>query len=143
MRVVEKRRGDRFLCAGLVEVRWTDPSEGPSKTIANLDDVSSGGISLLLERPMAQGTRVEFVQSGQMVSGDVRHCTRTEIGWIVGLRFGPDSQWDPGAHPPEHLLDPDSFPEDAHLSEGQQLSREVQSTISCLVLGEAVRREDG
>ncbi len=141
MRVLEKRRGSRLLCAGLVEVRWDDPSEGPSRAIANLDDVAPGGVSLLLDRPIAQGTRVEFIYSGQMVAGDVRHCTRTEIGWVVGLRFGPDTVWDPVACPPEHLLDPALVPEDAHLSKAKHIAQDVHSTISCLVLGEAVRRK--
>jgi len=138
---VEKRQGDRLLCAGLVEVRWTDALEGECKTIANLDDLSPGGVSLLLDRPLKQGVRLEFTYSGQTVAGDVRHCTRNEICWIVGVWFGPDSQWDPGEYPPEHLLDPHSVPENAQLRVGPPLSREVRSTISCLVLGEAMRRE--
>jgi hypothetical protein len=142
MRDVEKWRGDRLLCAGLVEVRWTDTFEGECRTIANLEDLSPGGVSLLLDRPLRQGARVEFSYSGQTVTGDVRHCTRNDIGWIAGVSFAPDSQWDPVAYPPEHLLDPKAVPEDARLREGPNLSPEVRSTISCLVLGEAMRREE-
>lgn len=64
MESVEKRRGDRVLCAGLVEVRWTEASHGECKAFANLDDLSPGGLSLLLDRPLPQGVRVEFVHSG-------------------------------------------------------------------------------
>jgi hypothetical protein len=142
MRDVEKRRGDRLLCAGLVEVRWTDASGSVCTAFANLDDLSPGGVSLLLDSPLPPCAHVEFSHSGQMVSGDVRHCTHTEIGWIAGVRFGSDSQWDPVACPPEHLLDPESVPEDAGLREGPRLSPEARSTIACLVLGEAVRREE-
>jgi hypothetical protein len=142
MRDVEKRRGDRLLCAGLVEVRWTETSSGECKAIANLDDLSPGGVSLLLDRPLPKGAFVEFTHSGQTVSGDVRHCNRTEIGWIVGVQFGPESQWDPEAYPPEHLLDPDSVPEDVQLRVGPHLSPETRSTIACLVLSQAVRREE-
>jgi hypothetical protein len=142
MRDVEKRRGDRLLCAGLVEVRWTDTSGVVCRTFANLDDLSPGGVSLLLDRPLPVGARVEFLHSGQMVSGDVRHCTYVEIGWVAGIRFDTDSQWDPGAYPPAHLLDPNSVPEDAELREGPSLARETRSTVACLALGEAVRRRE-
>jgi hypothetical protein len=140
MRDVEKRRGGRLLCAGLVEVRWADTSGSVCTAFANLDDLSPGGVSLLLDRPLPPGARVEFTHSGQMVSGDVRHCTHVEIGWIAGIRFGPDSQWDPGNYPPAHLLDPSSVPENARLREGPSLARETRSTVACLALGKAVRR---
>lgn len=142
MRDVEKRRGDRLLCAGLVEVRWTDTCGGPCTAIANLDDLSPGGVSFLLDRPIPQGARVEFIHSGQLVSGDVRHCTPTDIGWIAGVRFGPDSQWDPVTCPPDHLLDPSSIPEGARLHEGLHPLLDIRSTISCLALSEATRREE-
>ncbi len=138
---MEKRRGARLLCAGLVEVRWVDPSDGPTKAVANLDDVSPGGVSLLLDRPVEQGTRVDFLYSGQIVTGDVRHCTSIDIGWVIGVQFGPDSQWDPQALPPEHLLDPTSIPADAYAKDGEHLSQAVGSTIACVVLNKAVQRE--
>jgi hypothetical protein len=75
-----------------------------------------------------------------MVSGDVRHCTQVEIGWIAGIRFDSDSQWDPMACPPAHLLDPNSVREDARLRQGPSLAREMRSTVACLALAEAVRR---
>jgi hypothetical protein len=124
-------------------VRWTDNFKGACKTIANLEDLSPGGVSLLLDRPLRQGTRVEFSYSGQTVTGNVCHCTCNDIGWMAGVRFAPDSQWDPMAYPPEHLLDPKAMPEDARLREGPHLSLEVRGTISCLVLSDAVRREEG
>ena len=139
---LERRQVDRLLCAGLVEVRWTDVSEGECKAIANLDDLSPGGVSLLLDRPLRQGVHVEFSYSGQTVSGNVRHCSRNEIGWMAGVLFAPDSEWDPVANPPEHLLDPKAVPEDARLREGPVLPLEVRGTISCLVLGDAVQREE-
>ena len=129
-----------MLCAGLVEARWTDTSGVVCTAFANLDDLSPGGVSLLLDRPLPLGALVEFTHSGQMVSGDVRHCTHVEIGWIAGIRFDSDSQWDPGAYAPAHLLDPNSVPEDAELREGASLAREIRNTIACLALGEAVRR---
>jgi len=140
MRDVEKRRGDRLLCAGLVQVKWADTSGGDCTAFANLDDLSPGGVSLQLDRQLPVGARVEFTHSGQMVSGDVRHCTHVEIGWIAGIRFDPDSHWDPEAYPPAHLLDPNSVPKDARLREGPSLARETRSTVACLALDAAVRR---
>jgi hypothetical protein len=142
MRDVEKRRGDRLLCAGLVEVRWAESSAGLCKAFANLDDLSPKGVSLMLDRPVKQGTFVEFLHSGQMVRGDVRHCTQTDIGWIAGVHFGPDSQWDPGIFPPEHLLDPDRVSENIQSRAEPPLAPEIKNTISCLVLSQAVREGD-
>lgn len=141
MRVPEKRRRDRLLCAGLVEVRWADAEGKACSMVANLDDVSPGGASLLLDCPVPQGTLVEFPLSGQTVNGRVRYCNAVDIGWIVGVEFGPDSHWDPSVCPPDHLLDPKSIPEGAQLREGDRLSSAVRNTISCLVLGDAVQRE--
>jgi hypothetical protein len=140
MRDVEKRREDRLLCAGLVEVRWTDTSGSACTAFANLDDLSPSGVSLLFDRPLLTGTYVEFTDSEQMVSGDVRHCTQAETGWIAGIRFDPASQWDPGTCPPVHLLDPNSGPGDARLRDGPSLARETRNTVACLALGEALRR---
>jgi hypothetical protein len=141
MQVSEKRRDDRLLCAGLVEVHWADADGRASATIANLDDLSSGGVSLLLECPLALGAQVEFSVAGLSVSGEVRYCNPAELGWIAGVEFGPESQWDPAVCPPEHLLDPKSIPENARLGKGALLPQRVRSPISCLVLGDAVRRE--
>jgi hypothetical protein len=140
MQAPEKRRDDRQLCAGLVELHWTRV-DGPAVTIGNLDDLSPGGVSLLLECPLPQGTQVRFAYSGQSVSGEVRHCTPTELGWIAGVQFGPDSQWNPKAYPPEHLLDPKSIPKNARMRKGVLFAKKVRSPLSCLALGEAVHRE--
>ncbi len=138
MRVPEKRRDNRLLCAGLIELRWTGTDGVSLAAIANLDDVSPGGVSLLLDRRLPSGTLVEFTYNGQKVSGAVRYCNPAEHGWIAGVQFGPDSKWDPAVSPPEHLLDPKSIPENARLGEGARLARKVRSPISLLVLGDAV-----
>ncbi len=139
MEDVERRRGDRLLCAGLVEVRWAESSTGVCTAFANLDDLSSLGVSLTLDRPVPQGAFVEFLHCGHAVGGEVCHCSRTDIGWIVGVRFGPDFQWDLGASPPEHLLDPACIPENPQSRVGPHLSSETKSTISCLLFGQALR----
>ncbi len=143
MRVPEKRRDDRLLCAGLIEVHWTGADGKALAAFANLDDVSPGGVSLLLECPLPQGALVEFSHTGQKVSGAVRYCNPTEFGWIAGMQFGPQSRWDPEVSPPEYLLDPQSIPENAQPRKGALLARRVRSPISCLALGEAMRREKG
>jgi hypothetical protein len=130
-----------MLCADLVEVTWTDTREGARKVVGNLCDFSPGGVGLLLDHRLPQGTRVEFAHSGRKVSGNVRHCTHSEIGWIVGVRFEPDSQWDAVAHPPGHMLDPQSLPDSAGLCRVPHPPGKIGSTICCLLLGEALRHE--
>ena len=110
--------------------------------IANLDDLSPGGVSLQLDCPLPPGTPVEFTHPGAKVSGEVRYCNPTELGWIVGVQFGPDSRWNPMACPPEHVLDPTSILENARLGEGALLARKVRSPISLLALGDAMRRKE-
>jgi hypothetical protein len=141
MRVSDQRRDDRLLCAGLVEVHWVDAEGKAFDTIANLDDFSPAGVSLLLDCPLPPGTQVEFSSSGISASGEVRYSNPTELGWIVGVAFGPDSKWDPVVRPPEHLLDPKSIPENARMGKGAPFAQKVSSPISCLALGDAVKRE--
>jgi hypothetical protein len=141
MRVSDQRRVDRLLCAGLVAVRWVDAEGKAFDTIANLDDFSPAGVSLLFECPLPPGTRVEFSSSGISASGEVRYSNPTELGWIVGVAFGPDSKWDPAVSPPEHLLDPKSIPSNARMGKGALFARKASSPISCLALGDAVKRE--
>lgn len=142
MNVEERRRKDRLLCAGLIEVRWNQGLGRTFATVANLFDLSSRGVGLVLECPLPPGTRVEFSQSGRRVSGEVRYCNPTELGWIAGVEFGPDSRWDPMACPPEHVLDPKSIPRGAVQRSGRQLSPGALSTIQLLVLNGAMRREE-
>lgn len=143
MKVPKKRREDRLLCAGLIEVHWTGADGTALATIANLDDLSPGGVSLLLDCQLPRGTRVEFFHGNRKASGEVRYCVPSEHGWIAGVQFAPDSEWNPMVSPPEHLFDPKSIPQDAQLGEVAQLARKVQSSISLLVLGDAMRREEG
>jgi hypothetical protein len=141
MRVPEKRRDDRLLCAGLVEVHWVDAEGKAFDTIANLDDFSPAGVSLLLECPLPPGTHVEFSCSGSRASGEVRYSNPIELGWIAGVAFGPDSKWDPAVRPPEHLLDPKSIPSNVRRGKRALVAQKVSSPISCLALGDAVKRE--
>jgi len=135
----EKRRDHRLLCAGLVRVRWTGADGRAVSTIANLDDLSRRGVSLLLECAIARGTRVELSYRDLEASGEVRYSKPTDLGWIAGVVFDAGSQWDPVACPPEHLLDPKSIPADTQTGKGVALSRKVRSPVSCMTLDDAVR----
>jgi len=35
----------------------------------------------------------------------VRYCVYREIGYFVGVQFGPDTKWSEKTYRPEHLLD--------------------------------------
>src|SRR3974377_621612 len=63
----DKRAHERLLCAGLVEVRWSDKDGYPCETIANLENLSSGGACLSIDCPIPPGTRVaegHFISPG-------------------------------------------------------------------------------
>jgi len=87
MGISEQRRYDRLLCAGLVDVRWSDANGYPCETVANLDNLSPDGACLLLDSPIPAGTRVGIGHLMCQVEAEIRFCSGSELGWVVGAQF--------------------------------------------------------
>ncbi|MGD0578270.1 MAG: PilZ domain-containing protein [Bryobacteraceae bacterium] len=138
MEIAEKRRHDRLLCAGLVEVRWSDKDGFPCETVANLDNLSPGGACLRVDCPIPPGTRIAVGHLIGQVEAEIRHCSSSELGWVVGVQFLTGKTPGIKACDPSHCVDPKTVIQSAQLPEGLQLSRDVRSTVECLTLYEAV-----
>lgn len=101
---MDDRRSEwRKLCADLVEVMWR--AEAGSWTVtANLEDISSAGVCLLLPCELAPGQRVEM-RLWEVLPGTVRHSQPSVLGWVTGIQFDEGSAWDEERFPPKHLFD--------------------------------------
>ncbi len=142
MGITERRRYDRLLCAGLVEVRWSDEHGFPCEAVANLDDVSPGGACLLVDCRIPPGTRIAVGHLICQVEAETRYCRPSELGWVVGAQFLTGKTPGIRACSPEHCVDPKTIPADVAPSDEHRLSPEVRSTIGCMTLYEAVRNKE-
>jgi PilZ domain len=142
MVTTDRRRHDRLLCAGLVEVRWSDEHGYPCETVANLDNLSPGGACLLVDSRIPPGTRIAVGHLICQVEAEVRYCSTSELGWVVGAQFLTGKTPGIRACSPSHCVDPKTIPTDLQLQDEHRLSPEVRSTIGCMTLYEAVRDKE-
>lgn len=94
-----------MLCADLVEVRWKDQSGHSRKTVANLEDISSSGVCLQMERPVPLDTRLRILHPKAQYEGNVRYCLFRDFGYFIGVQFAPGCRWSQKQYHPRHLLD--------------------------------------
>jgi hypothetical protein len=142
MVTTDRRRHDRLLCAGLVEVRWSDEHGYPCETIANLDDLSPGGACLLVDSPIQPGTRIAVGHLISQVEAEIRYCSSSELGWVVGAQFLTGKTPGIRACNPSHWVDPKTVTAGARPQPEGQLGLEVRSTVECLTLYEAVCKKE-
>src|SRR5271157_4766046 len=134
MEISEQRRHDRLLCAGLVEMRWPDENGYPCETVANLDNLCPDGACLLLDSPIPAGTRIAIGPLICQVEAEIRYCSSSELGWVVGAQFLTGKTPGIKACNPSHWVDPKTVTSSDQLQEERQLSADVRSTVGCLVL---------
>jgi hypothetical protein len=142
MVISEQRRHDRLLCAGLVDVRWPDENGYPCETVANLDNLSPDGACLLVDSPIPAGTRIAIGHLICQVEAEIRYCSASELGWVVGAQFLTGKTPGIRACNPSHSVDPKTVTHSDQSKEKRQLSTGVRTTIGCLVLHEALRGQD-
>jgi hypothetical protein len=107
MNKVQERRADiRLLCADLVELIWNDESGVEKRRVANLEDISSCGMSLQLEAPVHVGTRLRVRCGAVEMAGMVRYAIYRDEAYFMGVEFDENSRWSIRHFLPEHLLDP-------------------------------------
>ena len=94
-----------MLCADLVNVSWKDLSGRRRKAVANLEDISSSGVCLQLDRPVPRDTLLQISHQKAEFEGQVRYCLYREIGYFIGVQFAPGCRWTPKSYRPRHLLD--------------------------------------
>jgi len=103
----EQRQDSRMLCADLVEVSWTTKTGEPRSAIANLEDISSTGVCLVMDAMLPAETEVGIRSLRGEFTGKVRYCRyEAEFGHTIGIQFSSGSRWSPSHYRPRHLLDP-------------------------------------
>jgi hypothetical protein len=103
--MTERRVETRMLCSELVEVFWVDPQGRRRKAVANLEDISAGGLCLQMDGPLRLDTVVRIRHPKGEFRGVVRYCLYREIGYFLGVQFLPGSVWSPDEYQPQYLLD--------------------------------------
>ena len=94
-----------MMCADMVGVEWTDDLGQARKCTGLLEDISPQGACLQLDDPMPLGTALDIEYHKTSLRGSVSYCYFSEIGYWVGVRFGPRTKWSPKRFRPRHLLD--------------------------------------
>ncbi|MBU0639939.1 MAG: PilZ domain-containing protein [Planctomycetes bacterium] len=86
-----KRQTERWPFPGAVEVWLPDECYGEQHVLATLHNLSDGGLAMRVRRPIPSNTRVSLAIHQPELScyghALVRHCTRTHVGYLVGVEF--------------------------------------------------------
>jgi len=101
----ERRSEVRMLCADMVDVCWKDQVGRTRKATGLLEDISTSGACLQMETAVPLEAEIHWESPQQAFIGRVRYCVYREIGYFVGVQFGPDTKWSEKTYRPQHLLD--------------------------------------
>src|ERR1700733_9324610 len=102
----DRRIEPRMLCADMVDVQWKDKSGRIRKGVANLEDISLSGACLQFDQPVPLQTDLRISYPKGELLGKVCYCVHNEIGYFLGIEFGPGCKWSERHFKPQHLLDP-------------------------------------
>jgi hypothetical protein len=101
----DKRKEPRMMCSQLVGVKWKDTGAHRQECLAVLEDISTSGACVQMERPLEIDTSVKVAYGGGHLSGKVRYCVFRSIGYFVGIEFDPGVRWSSTEFRPSHLVD--------------------------------------
>lgn len=107
----DRRQNRRDLCAELIQVAWSDSEQHRISRLGLLEDVSPGGVCVILELPVPVGVTVYLHTPGFSSKAQVRYCKPDEGGYRVGLEFEEDGAWDRRKWKPGHLLELGTAPD--------------------------------
>ncbi len=93
------------MCADMVGVQWIDDGGEARTCTALLEDISPSGACLQLDSPLPLGTMLGIEYHKGCLAGSVSYCYFFEIGYWIGVQFGPKTKWSPKRYRPRHLLD--------------------------------------
>lgn len=86
-----KRREERWPFPGTVELWLPEQCYGERHMLATLHNLSPNGLGMRSRRPVPVDTKVSLAIHQPALScyghALVRHCTRTHVGYLVGLEF--------------------------------------------------------
>jgi hypothetical protein len=113
MSILERRYQNRFLCADLVSVIWSDvalPEGGGAlgktdsfQTDAVLEDISAVGACVQVEQSIPVGSPITLAIGKTTFSGHVCYSVFRDYGHFAGIRFSEDTEWSAEAAMPQHL----------------------------------------
>ena len=85
------RRSERWPFPGAVEVWLPNECYGEQHMLATLHNMSEHGMAMRSRRPIQTGTKISIAihEPDLSVYGHavVRHCTRVQAGYLVGVEF--------------------------------------------------------
>ncbi len=86
-----KRVAPRFTWSAPVMVEVLGTRRPGEAAYAYASDISAGGMGLRCRQPVGvfQRLRVTLDETGENLCGQVRHCTRTATGYLIGIEFEP------------------------------------------------------
>ena len=90
-----QRREERWPFPGTVELWLPDNCYGERHVLATLHNLSPNGLAMRSRRPFDRDTRLSLAIHQPELScyghAIVRHCTRAQAGYLVGLEFSFDA----------------------------------------------------
>ena len=101
----EQRRNRRQMCSEVVDISFADLTGRRVADVGIIEDVNQNGICLSLGIPLPLSAVVKISNEQLEAEGLVRHCSRQDYGYSVGLEFADGSEWNPEHWQPQHLLE--------------------------------------
>jgi hypothetical protein len=83
----ERRTEQRRNLLVKVEVRWEDGAGTLFQADAKIEDESSSGVCIRLDRPLAVGRKLAIHSKDSRRAGVVRHCGRVRGAFILGIKW--------------------------------------------------------
>jgi len=84
-----RRRAARFPCPGAARIHFEDAQGVKRTAYGALEEVSESGLSLRCQQEVPVDVRAEVTVAVESPSislhGEVRHCTPTDGGFLVGV----------------------------------------------------------
>lgn len=102
----ERRLEGRYLCADLIRVDWLDGEDEFQTIEALLEDISSYGGCVQVEKPIPLGATMMITIAESQFTGSVCYCVHREFGYFVGVRFSDENTWSKETAEPDHLFNP-------------------------------------
>ena len=99
-----KRRSPRQMCSDFVKVSFADQNGRTVSDTGLLEDVSRQGLNISLNIPLPEGQDIQLQIEGFSGKARVRYCNIGDYGYLVGLEFADEYEWDPKKWAPRHLL---------------------------------------
>jgi hypothetical protein len=94
------------MCSDFVRIAWSDPAGRRFANIGLLEDVSTDGLCMNLDRALPVGSRIHLHTKGFEGEAEVRYCDRGDYGFLIGLEFADGCTWEPEKWRPKHLYTP-------------------------------------